>query len=107
MSHDEIARLVLEMVEGKPMAGKTEVCNAWLRHLSEIVLEWPSAVAAARGGARFDGVLEGFARAESIARGMASSAEKVAGIATGILIADTIARSADEYVPSERGVVES
>lgn len=85
MKHDEIAREVLAMVRGKAVADCTEVCNAWLQHLAEIVLEWPEAVRAARAGARFDGVIEGM--------------DIAAEIAAGTALATKIREAANNYIP--------
>lgn len=85
MKHDEIAVEVLEMVQGKALADRTEVCNAWLRHLAEIVLEWPEALRVARAGARFDGVIEGM--------------DAAAEMAAGTDLAARIRQAADNYVP--------
>ena len=85
MKHDEIAREVLAMVRGKALADHTEVCNAWLYHLAEIVLEWPEAMRVARAGARFDGVIEGM--------------DAAAEIAAGTELAAKIREAADNYVP--------
>lgn len=83
--------------KGKPMAGRTPICNAWLQSLCEVVSEWPDAIAAAKRGSRFDGVQDAYARAASIAENEAATASSAEARRAAQRIADAIKERAREY----------
>lgn len=93
----EIIDEILAATMGKPLAGRTPICNAWLQSLCEVISEWPDAIAAAKRGSRFDGVQAAYARAAAIADEHASTAESAEARTVAERIAMAIRGRARDY----------